>query len=526
MNALLRALAVLLLGALAGGAAGWLARAGGRPEPERGQLSLHRADFHMERRADDALEVTPAKWLQLPQLFGDFDLTCDLEIAEDTDLDLLLRKVEPRQLGSQFLPFHGRFQVLRLSTRRDAPAWRDRVEALLGPPGGVSLAAGLVATVTIQARGRRLAANVAGKRLPDVLADDEHGGLAMIAHGGKAVVRSLHIDNLHEPGDGLTDVQAYFADPRLTMASLRWPLAGAALGALLAALALVCRRPWPVAVAALVALPGVAWPARGWLLGGQLPLLQPEPLTLLAITVVGVPLWCLVALGGIWRWGLAGAGAAAWLWLAFQAMSIERPRSAPAPELDALFGPDAGEGIAEALAARVRGPRAIHVPDAHPHRVFLLGGQQLWDRRAPDEHLELLLAGELVAALGKPVDVPCLPTIDGWSAQQWRLFSTCYAGYRPQVLVFGVAREEGALDAGGRPRSTPAQLREQLAAATAWCAANGSRLLLVADHGLPDAFAGELRAVGDQGVPMLQLDARGPGELARELATVIAPLLR
>ncbi|MBK8097004.1 MAG: hypothetical protein IPK26_07850 [Planctomycetes bacterium] len=526
MNALLRALAVLLLGALAGGAAGWLARAGGRPEPERGQLSLHRADFHMDRRPDDPLVVTPAKWLQLPQLFGDFDLTCDLEIAEDTDVDLLLRKVEPRQLGSQVLPFHGRFQVLRLSTRRDGPPWRNRVEALLGPPGGVSLAPGLLATVAIQARGRRLHANVAGKRLPEVLADDEHGGLALIAHGGKAVVRSLHIDNLHEPGDGLTDVQAFFADPRLTMASLRWPLVGAALGAMLAALAAMLRRPVTVIVAASVLLPLGAWLARSWLLAGQLPLLQPEPLTLAAITMAGAPLWCLVAVRGWGRWALGVVGAAAWLWLALGVVAVERPRSAPTPELDALLGPDAGEGVAEALAARVRGPRAIHAPEDHAHRVFLLGGQQLWDRGAPEEHLEVLLAGELIAAVGKPVDVPCLPTIDGWSAQQWRLFTTCFSSYRPQVLVFGVPREEGALAGDGKPRSTPAQLREQIAAAQAWCETNGKQLVLVADHGLPEPFAGEVRAAGAKGVPLVQLDARTPGELARALAAAIAPLLR
>ncbi|MEQ1632455.1 MAG: hypothetical protein ABL997_08790, partial [Planctomycetota bacterium] len=49
------------------------------------------------------------------------------------------------------------------------------------------------ATIQLQARGRVLTANVAGKQLPPVVVEDDHGSLAVIARFGSVAINSLSV---------------------------------------------------------------------------------------------------------------------------------------------------------------------------------------------------------------------------------------------------------------------------------------------------------------------------------------------
>jgi hypothetical protein len=214
-------------------------------------------------------------------------------------------------------------------------------------------------------------------------------------------------------------------------------------------------------------------------------------------------------------------------------LAIEQPRVVPASqqdELDALFGPAAGNSLAEALGQRVRGLLRVHTRAGPEPAVFLLGGQLLYgSRRAEEpESLEPYLMGALQRELGERWVAPTLPTADGHSQQQWALFERFYAGYAPRALVFGVPSDEAAVEPRtGVPRSSPQRLRDTLGAARRHAAANGTALVLFALSDLP----AELRAVLDEtareGVPFVQV---APGELpstvADQLAAALTPLLK
>src|SRR5688572_19341723 len=173
MRISLLALSLFVVG---GAAAGWLV-SNVVPPALRGEY-LTGKDFVLQRKPDKPVEITDASWFFVPWLFGDFDLRMDVDLGEGVDLDVLLRQVEPRLDGDYLLPFQGRFAVLRLSTREPGPGWHCRDEVLLGERrGGVDLAAGHPATVWIEARGRVLTANVAGKQQGSFVADDEYGML-------------------------------------------------------------------------------------------------------------------------------------------------------------------------------------------------------------------------------------------------------------------------------------------------------------------------------------------------------------
>src|SRR5262249_4589557 len=161
------------------------------PVARRGELDATDADLRLERKPEDPLLVRPERWQPFPALRRDFDLDAVVELAPGASFDLVLRRLEPHAVREVALPFHGRFAVLRLSTTADGPAWRTPADALLSPPGGVRLAPGVPASVHVEARGRELRANVAGKVLPPVLAQDEIGSLALIASGGPVAVQRL-----------------------------------------------------------------------------------------------------------------------------------------------------------------------------------------------------------------------------------------------------------------------------------------------------------------------------------------------
>lgn len=495
---------------LGGGIAGWLV--GGVVPDELRAPHLHLQDFALARPAGAPVEVTETTWTFLPLLFGDFDLQLDVELAAGTDLDVLVRQVEPRLVDEQLLPFHGRFVVLRLTTGTDGPGWLSREDAVLGPrQRGASVAPGLPATVWIEARGRRLTANVAGKPQGEFVADDTYGMCTLITRGGKAVVHSLTLKARGQHA-----------------AWVGWRWAWAALGALGAlAIGLTAQRrgflaPWLLTGAAVPGL--LAWLASN---RADLDLAWP-------------PAWALAAmLAGCLLAAAARLARGAWVLLpvALAALLLalgDRPLRHAAPAMDAVFGPDAGRQIAEAHAQYVRradgGLLSVQEPG---RRVFLLGGQLLYDRALSEAidasgngHLELLLRGPLRAACKQPVVVACTPTLDGTVAQQWRLFTSCYTGYRPSVVVLGVARSELALDDRGRPRSTPGEVRGTIAAARAWCAQNGCELVVFGDTGLSDDLRRVLRDVADAGATVVQaVDGAAPRDIAAQLAAVIAPLL-
>ena len=94
---------------------------------------LEKKPYVVTRPSDNLVEVSEDKWFLVPILYGDFDLQMDIEVSDGTELDVLLRQVEPRIVAGQLLPFAGRFSVLRLSTDGDDVGWRTRDEALLGP---------------------------------------------------------------------------------------------------------------------------------------------------------------------------------------------------------------------------------------------------------------------------------------------------------------------------------------------------------------------------------------------------------
>ena len=495
-------LLLLLPFVLAGALAGWFV--GGVVPVGLGDLALHAEPWRMSRKVDEPLEVAPGRWTFLPYLFGDFDLQMDVELAADTHLDLLVRQVEPRFVDKHMEPFAGRWSALRLSTAGDGPAWRTRDEAFvrLDEPGA-GLGPGLVATVWLRARGAEVAANVAGKTIPAHRCADRYGMAALVARGGVAVVRRLEIVPVPGP-------------------SPRWWARGTwtALGALGAALvagaarARGCGVAWFVTAAAPMAL--VGWLATR---SADLELAYPARHTL-ALALGG----CLAlgALRLLRGWPIALGAALAALALVVAARGWRHEHAA----VDALFGVDAGNQISEAYAQLVRGPAGLRGPGEPAPRVFLLGGQLLYDRGLPEEHAELLVRRHLANTAGRTPSVLTLPTVDGWSVQQWRLFARCFAGHKPQVLVFGVSRDEMAIEpATGLPRSEPAAVQRAIADARAWCAANDCRLLVYADAGLPANLLAAVKAAARDDV-LVARDGASAADLARQLAERLGPWLK
>lgn len=503
---------------LCGGLAGWLVSGIVPPQPKPDQQQLYLDDYRFEPRAEGAMAVNEARPLPIPRLLGDFDLQIDLELGEHTDVDLLLRQVEPRYLQDRFDQFQGRFTVLRLSSSASGPAWRTREQALFGPrDGGAELAAGIPATVWVKARGRMLQANVAGRNLPWVTADDEYGMVTLVARGGPALVHRLVIKNLGMPRAWL-------------WARSTWVLLGV-LGAALLLAVLCLSSLWAMDYA----LAGALLVVLTWALARRVDteLGLPDPALLLGILTIGLLAGALVVVRGLAQ---AGVVAAALLIGVLCEPMVERS----SPELDAVFGPKSGETPSRALARQVRGPIGIHSQTPCRYRVFLLGGALLFDRQYvagesgganSGAHLGTLLTGELRAmlhALATEVDVPSLPTLDGHTQQQWRMFATFFTDYAPNVLVFGVPRDEAAIDsATGAPRSSPQALAATLAAARDHAKSHGNKLVVFSESDLaPDLLAVLRQAAGD-GVPLVLAE---PGEasrsVAKRLAQVIVPLLR
>lgn len=557
---------LVVLGAVCGGLAGY--RAGvclPKAPAEIDQQLYSEADWAMTRDGQHPLDVTPAKWQPFPYLLADFDLQLDVELAADTDFDLMLRRVEPRPVQGERLQFDGRFVVLRLSSHADGEVWRSREQALFGPLGGERIDAGYPATVLVQGRGRQLRAQIAGHPwTPWFLAADEHGSFAVASHGGLSRVHAFKIVNLGQPSHWPV-----------------WPIS-ALLGAVLAALGFafgLCRKELGASL--------LLWPigtevARRLALYDLLPLARPETASLWWLVAAGLPL-TLAFWAPRGRWWLSlPLAVVAFLGAVALPARIELPRRAhgQSPLVDLVFGTDAGEGLAEALACRIRGPEpaGLHILEPKQARVMLLGGQLLYGLRGnPDEHLELQLYGDVRREHGKEAEVISLPTIDGWSLQQWLLFATFYRDFEPQVLVFGVPAAEAAVEsvdvdvAGVRralsegpqrslrdqkevqplirpkgvegvmgwfhqlwpltvsePRSNEARLLHTLAAVTAYAAKSGCKLVLLADAGLPTELRELVRKTAKEAAASLvELSGNDlPADVSKKLSDAVLPLLR
>ena len=522
----------LACGAIAGALAVGLVPAG---LVDLSARELQRKPFVLTRPSDNLVEVTEAKWFLLPMLFGDFDLQMDVEVSEGVELDMLLRQVEPRLHDDQLLPFAGRFSVLRLSTDGDGVGWRTRDEALLGPKGnGVGIAPGHLATVWVEARGRELHANVAGKTQPPFVADDVYGMMTMIVKGGKAVIHRLEIT----PRDTL---------PMWPWSRWTWGSAGLLAAGLLSLLAL--RRPQRLVWAGVILL------SYAWLIvrGIDLDLAFPAvPGMVLALSLpMAMALLVLCLPGSLWLWFMTAllvvAGSAAsrhvvpWPGLlrssvellgggveALQTLVATAARTTDSQSIDAVFGPKAGAQISEAHGLLVRGPTGLVDSEHSGPCVFLLGGQLLYDQGMPGDHLALLLERQLRGELRAPVEVPCLPTVDGYAAQQWQLFERFFQAFSPEVVVLGVGPYECAVpDGQSEPRSSPALLGQTIVAARKACAASGRQLVLFAAEGVTADILLKLREQEALGVPLVvALPGHARSDVARELAAACKPFLK
>lgn len=485
---------------------------------------LRAEPYRLMRSATDPYELTPAKWLFEPHRYGDFDLKATIELGEETTMDFLVRQVEPRLVGDVLQPFDGRFAVLRISTAAAGAAWLDREAALLGDlNAGHKLAPGIPATLWLQARGRTLRANVAGQWLPPFEADDRYGMQTMLVRGGSAVLRNFVIEPMPP------------AQPWLH-ARWFWGLVGAAVGIALAGLGVATRAKTGAVVYAGLAAAVIAHFAAGRL--EPLPLAMLEPRGMLEV-LLGLALAAaflvvpsrrrLPAATATFVVCVVGGG---WL-VANGAARIERPRL-PAPdqadELAATFGTQVGNGYAEALAQRVRGDLFVHCIGQAERNVMLLGGRLLYGSRtaAEPDSLEPYLMTALVTATGRKYDAPTLPTPDGHTAQQWRLFERFFQGYRPEAIVFGVPLDEAAAATeGGAPRSSPELLAATIERARRHAERAGCGLVLFTLEGLPAPLLAVLERMSGPEVPLVVVAAQATqSQTAEQLAAALAARLK
>ena len=524
----------LICGGIAGVLATGLVPAGLVDLTER---QLEKKPYIVTRPSDNLVEVSEDKWFLVPILYGDFDLQMDIEVSEGTELDVLLRQVEPRIVADQLLPFAGRFSVLRLSTDGDDVGWRTRDEALLGPSGnGVNITAGHLATVWIQARGRLLTANVAGKVQPSFLAEDEYGMMAMVAKGGKAVVHRFELTPIDGP-------------PMWPWSRWLWCTSGVLGAAVVSLLAMIASRRWRLFWA------GPSLVVFTWLLvrGVDLDLAFPTfaglsmalilPLLLATVIVVTprtklkwlmaplVLIALLAANRNAVRWpGLLGtfSKAVQSSFGAVQSVVVDVAKVTDSTRIDDVFGAKAGAQISEAHGLLVRSPSGLIGVDTETPCVFMLGGQLLYDQGMPGDHLALQLGLQLRGQLRKAVEVPCLPTVDGYSSQQWQLFERFFQPFEPDVLVLGIGADECALtEDGAGPRSSRAEMRDTIRAARRSCEQQGRQLVLFAAAGLPSDLMLALREQEASGLPLVvALEGRPSIDTARQLAEVCKPFLK
>jgi len=522
------------------------------------EYAWHRDPFALARPEDDPLTVRPDRIVELPYLFRDGDLVVDLEMGAGTGLDVLLRRVEPRQDEAGVVAqFHGRFAVLRLSAQTGRPSdgnpFRSREQALFegedpfaldGP--ALPMDGGYRATLEVQLRGRLLRGRVAGRPWSDWFeATDDYGSFAFFARRGRTIVHGLQFTPQPIPDPGLA-----------------WR--GALLGVAGWLLLMVLGGGFAGAVALALVAPVGAWGLGLWLRAHLEPLTRTEPeafLWLGAASVVALLPFALALTRVRKLWWLP-VGALLAAGAIERTLRLEAPRLSVAqdPRLDLYFGPDSGAAPAEALAQRVR-PMwgGIHLAGESRRRVLALGGSPIWEA-APDaaHSLAPLLLGQLRATVAGDLDVVAPVGWPGDALQHVRRFGRFLRGFGCEAVLLALhpweldpiaggrvrARFDAAAKApvdapalwlmrvlGSAPAEGPAATAEDLALAmdeaAALCAARGVPLVLVAVPELPDPIRQAMReAVGRLGATLVELSSPEAPVQAATLASALAELLR
>lgn len=513
-------------------------------------------DFNWNHDRDEVLKLgDKAVPTLLPYGFEDFDLFASLELSEGAELDVVTRLVLPsprydEQGGESLEPFHGRFHLLRLVAGGSVGvvgegAFRTRAQALFSDAAaGVSVVPGVGASLHLQARGRRIRANVAGRWTPWAETVDDRGRIALVGRGGTVVLRHLKV--LHIPRG----------------AERPWLLAGG-IGLLIALLggALLGggpRRRWWFLGLGVVAVCGGSLAARSLCLEALLPDLVPQTGTRLLCALWAVPLAFGLA-GGARRWQLPlGVLLAALLFEAVCQRVWPRSLAAEDPRIALHFGPESGDAAFNALACRIRnrGP-VVHSLDLPDRRVVFLGGGMVFEH-SPDfrDHVGLRTALAVGQQLGERVEGIVVPTVLSNVHQQLALYRRFYRRFAPQALVFAVTRFESA-EVDGRPArsaleeeaspppsagvsaawtlltagrtvrrqstSTPATLRATLDDLAALAEQDGFAVVLVTESGLEPALQEVVdHFAAQRSVPLVRgFDA--PAGLGKD--ALIAPLV-
>ncbi|MBI5850919.1 MAG: hypothetical protein HZB39_07810 [Planctomycetes bacterium] len=482
--------------------------------------------------------------------FGDFDLWCEIEVQDGAELEIAVRLVEPVLREGGIEPCHARFSVLRLSTAADGPAFRTREQALFqddprsSARGGVRIAGGLPATVTLGARGRSVEANVAGQKLGPFATTDAHGQLAFVARGGMAALRSLEIRPVPRP---------------LRLLPIGWgAILGAGLGALIAGLA---SRSRARAVFALSVVPLAAWGVSAVVTVHLLPECEPETVSLVLAAFAGAPR--ALALARRTRAIAVIVGIVAFAAVIETVARSEAVRLRPLedPRLTAWFGDDSGIAPYDALARRMTARDAAHTTKPDGERVVFLGGGSLWESD-PDyaKGIAPLACGRASRALaGKKLDGATMPTLASHLRQQlacWeRWYERAFAA-RAIVLAIPAWESEPLVDLDARTAllgraapasawsravelrtrtraervvgSSPEELGTALAAFVERCRARDTKLLLVVDPALAPPWRDAALEVSQRlTVPSLGLDpVADPMRAAEAIGDALADLLR
>ena len=427
-----RALVPAALFALAAAGAVWLAERALPPGPV-----LHGAGFQLRRSARAELEILPRKPLELPFPFADFDLEAEIRLGENTELDVVVRRVEPVRREHGEVPFHGRFAVARLSTYADGPALLDRETALFDlTPKGHRVPAGASVRLSVAGRDRGATVAVDGVGIGTVPTADAHGGIALVVRGPgeapRATVASLTVEKSSRPRFLLPIGWAAILGGVVGL------LAGA-LGADRSGFAARC-------AVALAALGAGGWAGGTVVLGRLAPEVEPTVAGVAAAALCGLPLAVAVSFAPR---GIAGRGAGLVLGVALGLGGLELAARLEAPRipafddrrLSAVFGPASGSAPFDALAGRVRSPAAVHFPGREGETAFFLGGGPIFEETAVDP--SRWVARMAVARLSDGSPAPravVVPTVFANLRQQLLLFETFhFATFRPEILCVGVA---------------------------------------------------------------------------------------
>ncbi len=526
-------------GALTMAASLWVAAAPVAPaEPVQTQ------PFNLATPGEKPLAITEAVPLILPYDFGDCDVLATVEVPAGGELDIVFRRVEP--VGA-----HGRFGVLRMASTVEGPAFRRREAALFSDDlrGGVLLAAGVPASIRLELRGRAADAVVAGRRLPQFVADDEHGSLAFVVRGGEAAVRYLKVEPRAREGFGL------------------WHRLGLAAAGLVVGLALARSRarPWRGAVG-LLAVVIAGWLGRRWLEGVLVVGATPEVDSVVLLAGLALPLGLAIAFPGRARRTLLRcAGAAGIALLALEAVCrIEqsRLRAFEDARLDLYFGPESRQAPFGALARQLHGKNEVHSPrrasEQNEPRIVFLGGGPLFEANLDRaHHLAVQATARAAHTSGRPLRAAVVATAFPNTLQQILLYERFYADpYRPVAVVLGIDAWD-ALGEGPRsarqamvaplvdspwcllaallrpsapavPLATPAELELTLDEFVAACRRRGTPLLL-ATHARIGAAELQVveRLATAQGVPLVRSVMSADDHADVEaLATALVQLLR